>query len=297
MTENNIYSNILLEPYNYLIGTNGKEFRSKFIQAFNIWLQIPDKHLLMVSEVIELLHNSSLLIDDIEDNSNLRRGIPTAHLIFGVGSTINSANYCYFLALQKIIQHIPETNRLNAIELFTNKLLDLHRGQGMDIHWRDSFICPTEEEYMNMINKKTGGLFSLAVQLMQIFSDNKRDFNPLVIALSHYFQINDDYANLKSNKYAMNKGFCEDLTEGKFSFPIIHAIESDPNDSTLLQILKQRTSDNEVKELALKKMESLGSFEYTLKRLKHLECAIRDEVRALGDNKYLLGLLDMINKV
>ncbi|CAG2164907.1 unnamed protein product, partial [Oppiella nova] len=235
-------------------------------------------------------------IDDIEDNSNLRRGTPTAHLIFGVGSTINCANYCYFLALQKIIQHIPETNRLNAIELFTNKLLDLHRGQGMDIHWRDSFICPSEEEYMNMINK-TGGLFSLAVQLMQIFSDNKQDFSPLVIALSHYFQINDDYENLKSNKYAMNKGFCEDLTEGKFSFPIIHAIESDPNDSTLLQILKQRTSDNEVKELALKKMESLGSFEYTMKRLKHLECVIRDEVRALGDNKYLLGLLDMINKV
>ena len=55
-----------------------------------------------IGEVVEMLHNASLMIDDIEDDSILRRGIPVAHKIYGVPHTINSANYVYFLGLQKV---------------------------------------------------------------------------------------------------------------------------------------------------------------------------------------------------
>ncbi len=68
----------------------------------------------------------------------------------------------------------------------------------MDIYWRDSFTCPTEEQYLDMIKKKTGGLFGLGVKLMQLFSDDKRDFSQLIAILGTYFQIRDDYSNLKS---------------------------------------------------------------------------------------------------
>ena len=80
----------------------GKNVRSALLDAFNIWLQVPEKPLKLISEVIQMLHNASLLLDDIEDGSELRRGAPTAHKVFGEALTINSANYLYFVALEKV---------------------------------------------------------------------------------------------------------------------------------------------------------------------------------------------------
>lgn len=57
----------------------------------------------MIEDLVEMLHNASLLIDDIQDNSKLRRGSPVAHSIYGVPLTINAANYVYFLAMQKAL--------------------------------------------------------------------------------------------------------------------------------------------------------------------------------------------------
>lgn len=68
--------------------------------------------------------------------------------------------------------------------------------------------------------------------------------------------------NLSSTEYTDNKGLCEDLTEGKFSFPLIHSIRSDPQNRQLINILKQKTTDDEVKKYAVNYMERTGSFEY-----------------------------------
>jgi len=219
-------------------------------------LNIPDDKKAEIQLITQMLHNASLIIDDIEDNSKLRRGIPVAHSIYGVAQTINSANYVYFLALQKtaVLGH-PR-----SVEIFTRQLLELHRGQGKEIYWRDSYCCPEEQEYMDMIRQKTGGLFRLAVDLMQLFSQNTSDYSPLLDALGLFFQIRDDYANLKSEEYTENKSFCEDLTEGKFSFPIIHGIRSDPQSSKLMNILKQRTEDVDIKKYFLQCLEEVNGF-------------------------------------
>ncbi|XP_024617219.1 geranylgeranyl pyrophosphate synthase isoform X6 [Neophocaena asiaeorientalis asiaeorientalis] len=82
---------ILLEPYKYLLQLPGKQVRTKLSQAFNHWLKVPEDKLQIIIEVTEMLHNASLLIDDIEDNSKLRRGFPVAHSIYGIPSVINSA--------------------------------------------------------------------------------------------------------------------------------------------------------------------------------------------------------------
>lgn len=94
---------ILLEPYKYLLQLPGKQVRTKLSQAFNHWLKVPEDKLQIIIEVTEMLHNASLLIDDIEDNSKLRRGFPVAHSIYGIPSVINSANYVYFLGLEKVL--------------------------------------------------------------------------------------------------------------------------------------------------------------------------------------------------
>lgn len=250
---------ILLGPFDYLESLPGKNMRSQLIQSFNAWLKVPARSLDIIIKVISMLHTASLLIDDIQDQSVLRRGQPVAHSIFGTAQAMNSGNYVYFLALREVQKlHNPK-----AISIYVDSLIDLHRGQGMELFWRDSLMCPTEEQYLDMVANKTGGLFCLAIQLMQAESTIQVDFAPLVRLLGIIFQICDDYLNLKSTAYTDNKGLCEDLTEGKFSFPIIHSIRANPGNRQLINILKQKPREDDIKRYALSYLESTNSFVYT----------------------------------
>lgn len=275
---------IVMGPFEYLFNSPGKDIRKQLIEAFNAWLKVPPESLAIITNVVGMLHTASLLIDDVEDSSTLRRGLPVAHSIFGTAQTINSSNYVYFAALQELLK----LENPKVIKIYTEELCNLHRGQGMDLFWRDTLTCPSEDDYLEMVGNKTGGLFRLAVQLMQAESRNKkcvypvvtgrfltykvsRHFVPLVNTIGLLFQIRDDYMNLSSTEYAENKGLCEDLTEGKFSFPIIHSIRANPQNRQLINILKQKTTDDEVKKYAVKYMESTGSFEYCRVILRDLK--------------------------
>ncbi len=88
--------NAVLEPYTYLDANPGKEVRTKLIEAFNVWLKVPARKLDAICSVVRMLHTASLLMDDVEDNSDLRRGIPVAHKIYGVPQTINTATTSTF---------------------------------------------------------------------------------------------------------------------------------------------------------------------------------------------------------
>ena len=283
---------ILLEPFTYLLRKKGKDIRPKLLKAFNVWLKVPDEKVKLIGDIIQMLHNSSLLVDDIQDNSVLRRGNPCAHKIYGVASTINSANYVYFIGLEKIL----ELNNPEAVHIFKESMLELHRGQGMEIYWRDTFMCPTENEYRDMTVRKTGGLFNLAVKLMQLFSNNDDcpayDYVELTSLLGLYFQIRDDYANLCLDEYFANKSFGEDLTEGKYNFPIIHAIQKYPKDNRLNNILRKRTQDIDVKKYAIKILEDAGSFRYTRDQMRLLDNKIRAEIGKLNGNDVLLRVMD-----
>lgn len=284
---------ILLEPYTYLLQLPGKQVRTKLSQAFNHWLNVPEDKTQIIIEVTEMLHNASLLVDDIEDNSKLRRGFPVAHSIYGIPSVINSANYVYFLGLQKVLT----LGHPEAVKIFTQQLLELHQGQGLDIYWRDTYTCPTEAQYKTMVLKKTGGLFGLAVGLMQLFSSYKSDLKPLLNALGLFFQIRDDYANLNSKEYSENKSFCEDLTEGKFSFPTIHAIWSRPESTQVQNILRQRTENVDIKKYCVDYLEKVGSFEYTRQTLGTLESEAYREIEQLGGNPQLVSLIEHLSKL
>lgn len=251
-------------------------------------------------------------IDDIEDSSDLRRGKPVAHHIYGVPATINCANYVYFLSLQRC--HALGNEK--AMQVYIREMLKLHQGQGLDIFWRDHWQCPTEHEYLDMVQDseslllcvsseydafliytnhrvsvyakiETGGLFRLAVGLMQAFSECTLDFTPLLNALAVYFQIRDDYINLLDEDYMENKSYCEDLTEGKFSFPLILAIRTDLEDTRLMHILKQRTKNVELKKYAVEYMRETGAFERTRAKLDAVVAEIRREIAGLGGNEIL----------
>ena len=74
-------ADMLLEPYAYLKQIPGKDVRGHLIDCFQAWLQIPEEKVAAIKDIIDSLHNASLLIDDIEDGSKLRRGVPVAHSI------------------------------------------------------------------------------------------------------------------------------------------------------------------------------------------------------------------------
>lgn len=151
-------------------------------------------------------------------------------------------------------------------------------------------------EYYGMILDKTGGLFRLAVGLMQAFATNKEDinFSPLVNNLGLYFQIRDDLINLSDEEYFKSKSFCEDLTEGKFSFPIIHCVRN-ANDSRLLSILKQKTEDVELKKYAQKLMKDAGSLKYTRDKCVELKGTILSQIEELGGNETLTKLIEKLD--
>ncbi|RZC42003.1 geranylgeranyl pyrophosphate synthase [Asbolus verrucosus] len=278
----------LLQPFTYILQVPGKNIRSKLSRAFNFWLNIPEDKLKKIEEIVEMMHNASLLLDDIQDSSILRRGVPVAHSIYGIPSTINAANYRDFLNLN---------TQKYAVKVYTEQVLELHRGQGMEIYWRDSFTCPSETEYKQMTVRKTGGLFMLAIRLMQLFSENTADYTKLAGIIGLFFQIRDDYQNLFSKDYMLHKSYCEDLTEGKFSFPIIHAINSQPNDNQIIHILRQRTKDNEVKKYCVSLLEKFGSFDYTKKTLEVLKNEAKEEVQKLGENPVMSEVLEYISKL
>ncbi|KAH8070855.1 hypothetical protein JL721_4769 [Aureococcus anophagefferens] len=101
MAVNHDVDEALLEPFNYISENPGKNVRGSLIDAFNMWLGIPGDRVEAIKRIVSRLHNASLLVDDIEDGSQLRRGKPVAHAIFGVPSTLNTANYVYFIALEE----------------------------------------------------------------------------------------------------------------------------------------------------------------------------------------------------
>ncbi|VDK40787.1 unnamed protein product [Taenia asiatica] len=194
-------------------------------------------------------------------------------MLFGVPLSINAANYAYFIALEKALT----LEHPDVPKIFAKQMVNLHRGQGLDIYWRCSLKCPSEEEYKDMVIRKTGGLFGMAVNFMQLFSTNTTDYKPLLDALGLWFQIRDDFANLVDTSYHEAKDFADDLTEGKFSFPVVHAINSCPHDQQVMAILRQRTSNRAVKEHCIQHLRKLGSLAHTARTLIELELELASE--------------------
>ncbi|EOD46358.1 putative geranylgeranyl diphosphate synthase protein [Neofusicoccum parvum UCRNP2] len=292
----------VVEPYEYLSQQSGKNVRGKLIWAVNEWTRVPAERLEIIERVVNTLHTASLMIDDIQDGSTLRRGVPAAHEVFGAAQTINSANYAYFLALRELRQLANP----GAVDVFVEELIELHRGQGLDLLWRDSMQCPDEDEYVHMVARKTGGLFRLAIRLMQAESDCKLELCDLAGLIGITFQIRDDYLNLCSTQYTDAKGFCEDLSEGKFSFLVIHGIHAEQDrggnnneGGQLFDIVQSHPTDVAAKMRAISLLEQLGSFEYTravldalMRRTRRMVESFDAQAGGAGGSRGITAILD-----
>ncbi|KAJ3807380.1 terpenoid synthase [Lentinula aff. lateritia] len=294
----------ILAPYTYLTSAPSKETLRYLANALNDWLNVESTQLELIVKIAQALQNDSLLFDDIEDGSELRRGQPVANKVYGVPQTVNAASYIVIKVYKNALELRGIMKDAGSIkagsspeEIITEELLNAHRGQGMDILWRDHVKCPTEDEYIEMIKNKTASLFRILIKLMMACVTKQKDVNyiPLIDLIGVMYQIRDDYSNLQDASYSDTKGFAEDLTEGKFSFPLVHAIRADISNTLLLDIIKERPKSPTLKRQALSYMEKeTKSFEYTLAVLRTLQARIDEEMKMLGGNFKLEKLLDKL---
>lgn len=277
-----------LEPFLYLtqLPSANHNVRRRFLLAFNTaYFDIAADDLLSTIEhVVGILHNLSLLIDDVEDSSLFRRGMPTAHTRFGEPLTINCANLMYFVAMQLALSRIPEVYarsnpadaaRLSArtLQIVIQEMLNLHRGQGLDIYWRDFLdphALPLIKQYLEMVKDKTGGLFRLSVKLLNECCDKEvsAPYMQVTNILGIMYQVRDDYLNLIDADYAHMKGVAgEDLIEGKLSFPILHCLQhsdSSPVHKFMFETSRQdRLALTDMRQQCIDFMRSTGSLQFT----------------------------------
>ncbi|MDR2103155.1 MAG: polyprenyl synthetase family protein [Treponema sp.] len=189
---------------------------------------------LPLTPLVEFSHNASLIHDDIEDNSEERRGKPAIHLLYGTDAAINGGCFMYFLPLACISpRQVPVERRARIFALWGEYMRRLHLGQALDINWhRDFSSLPALEDYERMCRLKTGCLARLAAVLGVYAAswgsaqespreDNEPEHTLGQAAenLGFGFQILDDVKNLSAGIPGKKRG--DDVVEGKKSLPVL----------------------------------------------------------------------------
>jgi octaprenyl-diphosphate synthase len=213
---------VLLTPVKDMLSRGGKRWRPLLMTLVCESLGGGDAAL-SLTPLIEFSHNATLIHDDIEDDSEERRGKPAVHKIFGVDTAINSGSFLYFLALSCIEAYKGE-NKALIYRLWGEYMRGLHLGQAMDISWHKkvSFV-PTIDEYFVMCGLKTGSLARLAAETgaytAGACAETAVKFGDAAEKLGIGFQILDDVKNLTTGIPGKLRG--DDVVEGKKSLPIL----------------------------------------------------------------------------
>ncbi|KIN03517.1 hypothetical protein OIDMADRAFT_177678 [Oidiodendron maius Zn] len=301
-TENE-HGNIAKKDRHYIQDMATKGARDQLIDALNNWYHVPDTSVSIIHQVVAILHNVSLMLDDIQDNSPMRRGFPSTHSVFGVGQTINAATYMYTKGLEIATALSPE-----AVVALFEELKQLHIGQAHDLH--ETYHCqsPSVPDYFKRIEQKTGGLFRMVSKMMQREASTNRNVNidTLMNLLGRYYQIRDDYQDITGTSVGKSASY-NDLDQGTFTLPIIHALEfqDDRGITELRSIFQSGKQTNglssDLKRLVIKRLEETGSLEYTKGMLDGLHEELKQEIDAvekrMGSKNWILRLMMLRLKV
>lgn len=230
------FSDIIVQPIRHISDQNGKCVRSflSLVVYLAFDSDFDKNHLDIVKEYLaymELCHSSSLIIDDIEDNSLTRRDVPCTHLKYGTDTAINAGTFGYIM-FQNLIEKIEnDEKKLAVYSLYMQCLKIGHIGQGLDIkglqHLLDMDRDPEyiEKRLENIHMLKTGVLFSFPARIMGVLSGGDEKVVEYVATFLENvgiaFQIMDDILILEGG---VSKDIYEDIREGKITYPFLNAI-------------------------------------------------------------------------
>jgi len=215
----------IYEPIKYVLSIGGKRIRPVLmLLAYNLYKDDP-KRILMQACALETYHNYTLLHDDLMDNADVRRGMPTVHKKWNANTAILSGDSMLVMAYQRMAQ-CPQDKLKPIIELFTETALEIGEGQqyDMDFETRNDV---TEDEYIEMIRLKTSVLLACATKIGAIMADapesdqdNLYKFGEM-IGLA--FQLQDDLLDVYGDPKVFGKSIGGDITCNKKTFMLINA--------------------------------------------------------------------------
>ena len=219
---------------------------------------------------VELIHNATLLHDDVIDNSNLRRGIKTSNTIWGNQSSILVGDYL----LSRCFEMMVEDGSLEVLKLLSSTSSKIAQGEVSQLEYKGE-IDILEEKYFSIINSKTAALFAAATRVGAcITNKSKKEKDALEsygrnLGLS--FQIADDALDYYSTKTIFGKEIGKDFYEGKVTLPIIFLCQKANSKEKIFleKIFRKRNRSklefNETQNL----IKKYGSIDSCFKRAEH----------------------------
>ncbi len=240
---------------------------------------------------IEHFHTAALVHDDIADDSKLRRGQPCLHLQMGEGLAINAGDLALSLVTGTVLldDSLADSVKLRVLKELVDMTTRTIEGQALDVGWaRDKRFDISVDDYLVMATHKTAfysGGVPLAVGAIVGGGTEEQ-----IEALRSYgmttglaFQIQDDLLNLVGSEESTRKDYRGDITEGKRTMVVVHALEhaTPANREELIDILSSKETDPARLERAVQIMQESGSIEYVSKYATKLAYEHRDELMSL----------------
>jgi geranylgeranyl pyrophosphate synthase len=273
----------LLEPIWEFLDRGGKRWRPSLFLLICEALGKKSEMYLDFAIIPEVVHNGTLMVDDIEDSSEFRRGKPCTYKIYGLDIAVNAGNTMYFLPLLPLMEHrarVSAEKLARTYDVYVQEMINLSFGQAMDIAWHRGLANADiigEQDYLQMCAYKTGTLARMAARMAAVLCDAERGLvdklGLFAESIGVAFQMKDDVLDLTGDAFAQGKGGRgQDITEGKRSLIVIHTLRTanTRDRRRLLEILNMHTSDQKLKDEAIGLMQKYGSIQYTQNAAKKL---------------------------
>lgn len=203
---------------------------------------------------LELIHNFSLVHDDIQDQDAERHGRPTVWSLFGESNALNVGDTLYVLGYKTLIEAAQFSNtkaiNLRVFERLTQSVLDLVEGQYLDLEF-EKRLDVTTEEYLDMSMRKTGALIVCATEVGAIIGSGDSAVSSILARTGWYtgqlFQIRDDVLGIWGDSAATGKAVNSDIWRRKKTFPVVHAIQhASGTAATVMRMLYEKACLSDV---------------------------------------------------
>jgi len=258
-----------------------------------------------IAAIIEIMHNVTLIHDDIEDKSRFRRGEPTLHTTYGTPTAINCGDALYNFAWNWMLDLSFEPGRIIDLQKrYSKGIKRMVQGQGYEIEWtREDNFSVSEEEYLKMISGKTAALMEISCETGAFFADADDNliarFGRFGSVLGTAFQIHDDVLNVIGDFSKYKKDIGGDIFEGKRTLMVIHAIANGKENQTrrLKEILTSHSDNDEDIKEAIGILSDCGSIDYARSFSKRLSEEAKEILEPFEDSKDKKSMLQIADYV